>query len=290
MFHQNIDSNAQGTPTTQGQGVKRPALVVGNWKMNKTYTQAVKLAQELSYRAPQFEIETCVCPTHLALKGVANVILFDRVALKLGAQNVSWEADGAFTGEISAHMLKEEGCSYCIVGHSERRQKLFENDEQISDKILALIREGISPILCCGEPLVVYEAQGTRDFIKDQVYRALAPLKSKLSSGELEQLQRAASCYEAPALVLAYEPIWAIGTGKVATPEYANKVCQAIREVLAELFGEEFSQATRVLYGGSVKAENASLFFEQDHIDGALVGGAALDAAQFAGIVEAARA
>lgn len=288
MFHQNSYGSMQETSSVVAACTTRPALVVGNWKMNKTYVQAVKLAQELSYKASQFEVETCVCPTHLALRGVANVISFDKAALKLGAQNVSWEADGAFTGEISAQMLKEEGCTYCIVGHSERRQKLHESDEQISDKICALIREGVSPILCCGEPLAVYEAGETRNFIQNQLRQALEPLTSKLGEAELEELQKVARTHEAPALVLAYEPIWAIGTGKVATPEYANEVCEAIREVLAMLFGEELAWCTRILYGGSVKAENASFFFEQPSIDGALVGGAALDAQQFAGIVEAA--
>lgn len=257
---------------------QRKSLVAGNWKMNKDYAQAVALAQELSYKSEAWNCEACICPTHLALKGVANVISFDKAAISLGAQNVSAYDDGAYTGEISARMLKAVPCQYCIVGHSERRQLLLETDQQIADKISALITHEISPILCCGEPEVVYQAGGSEDFVEQQIKAALESLSSDYAKDSSLKFD----------LVVAYEPIWAIGSNQVASPEHANKVCQRIRESLAELFDEDLAQKTRILYGGSVKAANSALFFEQEHIDGALVGGASLDAQEFSDIVVAA--
>lgn len=257
---------------------KRKMLVAGNWKMNKSYAEAVNLAQQLSYSSKEWEVESCVCPTHLALKAVANVFAFDHAPIKFGAQNVFWEEDGAYTGEISASMLKDLGCSFCIVGHSERRELFSEGSEQIARKAFSLIQQGICPIVCCGEPLSVYEQAGATEYVARQVREVLEIL--------VPQLEAAGISLTPEKLVLAYEPIWAIGSGKVATPEYANKIAERLRAELATVVSEDLAAGVRILYGGSVKAANAGMFFEQEHIDGALVGGAALIAEDFSEIVK----
>lgn len=251
--------------------MSRRMLVAGNWKMNCTYTEAVNLAQQLSYACEDWDqIDVCVCPPFTALRGVSNVIDFDRARFKVGAQNVYFEKAGAYTGEISPGMLKDLDCEYCIIGHSERREYLGETDEMVNKKAQALLDEGIIPIVCVGEPVDVYDAGKTHEYVCGQVEAALSGLA-------LTGVQD---------IVVAYEPIWAIGTGKVPIPEEAQDVCAAIRQSVAKVLGEEQAQKTRVLYGGSVQPANSRLFFDQPDIDGGLIGGAALKADQFADIVK----
>lgn len=243
--------------------------------MNKTYAQSVSLAQQVSYECSREElagVEVLVCPGFISLKGVRNVFDMDGAPVSLGAQDVYVCEQGAYTGEIAPSQLVDVGCAYCIVGHSERRQLLGESDELIAQKVSALFEAGITPVLCCGEPLEVYEADQGVSYVTEQV-------ASALSQGVPDGKD----------FVVAYEPIWAIGTGKVATPEYAQSICAEIRSQLAHILGDEKAQQIRVLYGGSVQPQNSRLFFEQPDIDGALIGGAALDKDSFAEIIQQAR-
>jgi triosephosphate isomerase len=239
--------------------------------MNKNYTEAVTLAQELSNALSEGTdgVEVVVCPPAIDLKGVAGVISFDNAKFGLGAQNCYWEPAGAYTGETSIDMLKNVGCTYCIIGHSERRDYFHETDEDINKKTVALVNAGVVPILCCGESLDVRERNGQVDHVVYQIKAALANVD--LAKGEQ--------------LVIAYEPIWAIGTGKTATPEDAQEVCGAIRETLVELYGAEIAEGVRVLYGGSAKPGNVAGFLAEKDVDGALVGGASLVASDFAAMV-----
>ncbi len=247
----------------------RQKLLMGNWKMNKSYSQAVDIAQQLSYRASDFSgVETVVCPPFTSLKGVQNVFSFDNTPIKLGAQDVFWEENGAYTGFISAEMLKDLSVSYCIIGHSERRQNAGDTDEDIQKKAQALLKYGITPVICVGEPSVVHEAGNSSDFVIEQLARALSGLEG------------------AKDLVIAYEPIWAIGSGNVAAPEFAGEVCHALRVVVEKAFGKGFADKIRVLYGGSVMAENAGAYLMQDDIDGLLVGSASLDENSFSAIAK----
>lgn len=252
----------------------RTRMMAGNWKMNKTYTEAVSLAQELSdvlkdQGEGNHEVEVVVCPPTVDLKGVSSVIAFDKSPFSLGAQNVYFEKSGAFTGETSASMLRDVNCDYCIIGHSERRGYFGETDEDINKKAQALIEAGIVPILCCGESLETREAGEHVSFVVEQIKADVAGLK--LKSGR--------------ELVIAYEPIWAIGTGKTATPADAEEVCAAIRKTLAECLGASFAEGIRILYGGSAKPGNVASFLEEEDVDGALVGGASLEAQSFARMV-----
>lgn len=250
----------------------RMPLIAGNWKMNKNYTEGVTLAQDLSNTLGNGVdgVEVVVCPPFTDLKGVAGVIDFDHAPFGLGAQNVYWEASGAYTGEISCDMLTSVGCTYCIVGHSERRDYFGETDEDINRKVKALLAAGLKPISCCGESLEVREAGKQVEFVVSQIKADLAGVE--LATGD--------------ELVIAYEPIWAIGTGKTATPDDAQEVCGAIRETLVELLGEDVANKVRVLYGGSAKPGNIAGFMACPDVDGALVGGASLAAADFAQMVE----
>lgn len=251
----------------------RNRMIAGNWKMNKTYAEGVVLAQELSSELGQTKprgVDVVVCPPAVDLKGVAGVIEFDKAPFALGAQNVYWEESGAFTGETAPSMLEDVGCTYCIIGHSERRDYFHETDADVNRKAKALLAHDIVPILCCGEPLEVREAGKHVDFVVSQIRAALEGVRLADGSG----------------LVVAYEPIWAIGTGKTATPENAQEVCGAIRETLAALLGHEVADAVRVLYGGSAKPGNIAGFLAEADVDGALVGGASLKAADFAAMVE----
>lgn len=252
---------------------QRKRLIAGNWKMNKTYTEAVVLAQDLSYKLKEDavdDVEVVVCPPFVDLKGVQGVIEMDAAPYSLGAQNVYWEKSGAYTGEISCDMLLSCGCTYCIVGHSERRDYFGETDEDINKKIAALLGNNIIPISCCGESLEVREAGHQVEYVVNQIREDLDNID--LKSGE--------------ELVIAYEPIWAIGTGKTATPEDAQEVCGAIREILTELYSANIAGAVRILYGGSAKPENVAGFLACADVDGALVGGASLQADDFALMVK----
>lgn len=249
----------------------RKHLIAGNWKMNETYSEGVVLAQELanalSSQTPQADV--VVCPPFVDLKGVQGVVEFDNAPFALGAQNVYWEPSGAFTGEISCDMLKSVGATYCIIGHSERRDYFHETDVDINKKCKALLAAGIIPILCCGEAEDVRDAKQHVEFVVAQIKAALEGVSIK----------------DANELVIAYEPIWAIGTGKTATPEDAEEVCAAIRETLATCLGADIAEGVRVLYGGSAKPGNIAGFLKKENVDGALVGGASLLASDFAEMV-----
>lgn len=249
-------------------------MIAGNWKMFKTSGEGAILVQELEERTSGMwdRVDIVVCPPFTALKSVSTVIELDRLGFGLGAQNVHWENEGAFTGEVSPRMLTELRCGFVIVGHSERREMFGETDETVNKKIKAVFEAGMTPIMCVGETLATREAGETDTHIRSQVKAGLDGLTAA----------------QAEALIIAYEPIWAIGTGRTPTPEMANDVARAIRATVGALFGPPSAMALRVLYGGSVKAENASMFLVEPDIDGALVGGAALDAESFAGIVRAA--
>ena len=251
----------------------RKPIMAGNWKMNKTLGEAVVLAQDISN---QFEDrwEACdvvVCTPFIDLKPAKTVFEFDKVPIGVGAQNCHWEEKGAYTGEVSVPMLKEIGCEWCIIGHSERRGYFGETNEDVNKKAKALIAGGLTPIICVGESLGVRDSGETLDFVCAQVKAAFAGIDAA----------------EAKTCVVAYEPIWAIGTGRTATPEQAQEVCEAIRSTLSNLFGDEVAQAMRVLYGGSMNPGNVAMLIEQPDIDGGLIGGAALEASSFVQLIEA---
>lgn len=252
----------------------RNVMIAGNWKMNKTFSEGVVLAGELARELKEGTgtVDVVVCPPLVDLKGVATVLEQEAAPVSLGAQNVYWEESGAYTGETSCDMLTAVGAKYCIIGHSERRGYFGETDEDVHKKAAALIAHNLVPILCCGEPLEVRE-QGTHvEFVVAQIVAACQGLDVK----------------NANQLVIAYEPIWAIGTGKTATADDAQEVCGAIRIALSKLFGPELANGIRVLYGGSAKPENIAGFLEKEDVDGALVGGASLKADSFAAMVKAA--
>jgi len=256
--------------------VTRRKLIAGNWKMNETVPEAVVLAQEISNLMERDWLEmvdVAVCPPFVDLKPVKTVLEFDRVDIALGAQNVYWEPAGAFTGEISIPMIKEIGCTFCIVGHSERRNLFGETNEDVNWKARALIEAGIAPIVCVGESLSVRDEGAYLDYVTAQVRAAFAGIDGD----------------DARTTVVAYEPVWAIGTGRTATPEQAEEVCAAIRACLADLYDEATAAAMRILYGGSMNEGNAALLLAEADIDGGLIGGAALKAGSFIEIVKAAR-
>ncbi len=251
----------------------RQPLVAGNWKMYKTVAEARQLVSEL---VPGLQaiggVEKVLCPPFTDLMAVAA--LLEGSGIGLGAQNLHWEAQGAFTGEISPAMVAEV-CKYVIIGHSERRQYFAETDTTVNRKVKAALAQGLTPIVCVGETLAEYEAGRTAEVVSRQIKLGLADLEiSEASAGSL---------------VVAYEPVWAIGTGKAATSAGANAVMtDVIRPGLTELFGAAVAQSVRILYGGSVKPDNAKEYFNQSDIDGALVGGASLKAGDFIAITKAA--
>ena len=247
----------------------RTTLIAGNWKMNNDREAAKALAAELVEALPEVPagVEVLVCPPTIDLCCVAHKL--EGSAIALGAQNCYWEASGAYTGETSVPMLKSAGCTYCIIGHSERRDYFHESDEDQNKKAKALVAGGIVPVFCCGEPLEVREA-GT------YVEHVVAQVKAGLEGLELASADQ---------LVVAYEPIWAIGTGMTATADDAQEVCHAVREALVELFGDEMAEGIRVLYGGSAKPGNIAELVAKPDVDGALVGGASLKAADFSEMV-----
>jgi len=247
--------------------MRRP-FIAGNWKMNLDRAAAVALAQEIARQAePLDHVDLAVIPPSVYIETVARVLAGSKVAW--GAQNVYHQANGAFTGEISVSMLQDLGCRYVILGHSERRHILGETDQEVSKKVHATLKAGITPIVCLGELLPEREAGKTLDVIQRQVEGSLAGVSA-------DQMVR---------IVIAYEPVWAIGTGKVATPEQAEEVHLALRKTLQTRYNTEVSAAVQIQYGGSVKPENARDLLAQPDIDGALVGGASLKTDQFMGIV-----
>jgi len=252
----------------------RTPMIAGNWKMYKTAGEGAILVQGIEEQVEAFwdTVDVVVCPPFTALKSVSTVIELDKLNVGLAAQNVYWEAEGAFTGEISVRMLADLRCNYCIVGHSERREMFGDTDETVNRKVKALFAAGIVPILCVGESLDTRDAGETDTFVRGQVRAALEGV----------------SAQDAARLVVAYEPIWAIGTGLTPTPEAANDVCRSIRATIGALFGQPVAIQVRILYGGSAKPENIGLFMPEPDIDGALIGGAALDAGSFASMVKTA--
>ena len=251
--------------------MSRRKLIAGNWKLHNTVSEAVALATTVRDKTADATAEVCVAPVFTALTSVRDALKGSHVALS--AQDVYWESKGAFTGQVSSPLLKDVGCGYCIVGHSERRQFFGETDETVRLKLRALLAAGIKPLFCVGESLAQREAGATVGVVLGQVMAGLAGIPT----ADLRDL------------VIAYEPVWAIGTGKTATPADAQAVHAAIRAQLAHDRGGDFAAATRILYGGSVKADNAAQLLGQADIDGALVGGASLVADQFVAIVAAAR-
>ncbi|GAA0409038.1 triose-phosphate isomerase [Streptomyces luteireticuli] len=250
----------------------RTPLMAGNWKMNLNHLEAITHVQKLAFSLTEkdFEsVEVAVLPPFTDLRSVQTLVDGDKLKIKFGAQDISAHDSGAYTGEISGAMLAKFRCSYVAVGHSERRQYHGETDELCNAKVKAAFKHGVTPILCVGEGLDVRKAG-------NQVAYTLAQLDGALKDVPADQ---------AETIVIAYEPVWAIGTGEVATPEDAQEVCGAIRGRLAELYSQELADKVRIQYGGSVKSGNVAAIMAQPDVDGALVGGAALDADEFVKIV-----
>jgi triosephosphate isomerase (TIM) len=249
--------------------VSRLPIIAGNWKMYKTRAQAADLANALASRVGTMtSVEVVLCPTFTSLETVAQAIRGSRI--KLGAQNCHWKDEGAFTGEISLPMLKEIGVDYVIIGHSERRQYFAETDENINRKAAAIYQAGLTPIICVGEKLEEREANRTAEVITQQVSVCLKELPAE----------------KVAASVIAYEPVWAIGTGKTASKEQAQEAHALIRGLVARMYSPEVAEKVRIQYGGSVKPENARQLMGMPDVDGALVGGAALDPESFASIIK----
>ena len=247
----------------------RRLIIAGNWKMNKTVEEAVSIAIGLKRKFYTFsEADIVICPPFTALSKV-NEALVDS-SIMLGGQDVYWEEEGAFTGEISPGMLKDAGCRYVIIGHSERRILFGESDEEVNNKLKVVLTYGMVPIMCIGERLEERDNGMTFEIIEKQLTRGLKNIAK-------EEITR---------LVIAYEPVWAIGTGRTATPQQAEEAHKFIREFIEKWFDKEVSSKVRILYGGSVKPENIANLIAQEDIDGSLVGGASLDVNSFSEIVQ----
>ena len=252
----------------------RVPLIAGNWKMNKTHLEAMHLVQQLGHELADHDfrkVEVAVCPPFTALRTIQTLIDSDRYEFQLGAQNMYIEKEGAFTGEVSPPMLAALQVKYVILGHSERREYFHESDEVVNAKVRAAFANELTPIMCCGETDDEREAGGTNAKVERQVREGFKNVKPD----------------QAKSAVVAYEPIWAIGTGKTATPEDAQDTCALVRRVLADVFDQGVADEVRVLYGGSMKAGNAASLTAQADIDGGLVGGASLDGGEFAALVKA---
>lgn len=249
----------------------RTPFVAGNWKLNKTPDEAEILARcVVDAVSGVTGVDVAICPPFTALERVSCVVCCTGVGL--GAQNMYWEAEGAFTGEVSAPMLLTCGCEYVILGHSERRQFFGETDDTVNRRLKAALSAGLKPIVCIGESFDERQADVTEQVVETQTRGALNGISADDVRG----------------ITLAYEPVWAIGTGLTATPEQAEAVHAFLRDVLAQLYDYDVAQGIRIQYGGSVKPDNAAELFEQDNIDGGLIGGASLEAEDFAAIVKAA--
>ena len=249
---------------------KRKAIIAGNWKMNKTATEAAQLVDELIPAVQDESCEVVICTPYTDL--VTAVAKTKGTNIHVGAENVHFEASGAFTGEISAAMLVDLGVEYVIVGHSERRQYFAETDQTVNKRTLAALNAGLKAIVCVGESLQQREEGVTEELVRMQTKIALRDVTA-------EQMAN---------VVIAYEPVWAIGTGKTATADQAQEVCAQIRKVIGELYGDAVAQATTVQYGGSMNAKNCEELLSKQDVDGGLIGGASLKAADFAVIVNAA--
>ena len=251
---------------------ERQPIIAGNWKMHKDHLEAIQLVQKLAYHLGEEDYEgqeIVVCPSFVALRSIQTLIQSDRLPIALGAQNCHHEDEGAFTGEVAAPMLSRLDVAYVICGHSERRALFAEADEVVNTKIRAVVRNGMRPILCVGETLEQREAGQATEVVVSQ-------LRGSLDGIGIDDPE---------AIVVAYEPVWAIGTGKTATSADAQEMCAAIRTELAEQYGQETADGVRIQYGGSVKPGNVRELMRQPDVDGALVGGASLSSEDFALIV-----
>lgn len=248
----------------------RKKIVAGNWKMNKTRADAAMLAEGIKKELANFvEVDVVLCPPFTALETVGNIIA--NTQIRLGAQNMHWEASGAYTGEISAGMLRDLYCRYVIIGHSERRIYFGETDATVNRKIKSALAATLTPIMCVGETLEERDAGKAMEVVKRQIEQGLADIGNDIQK-----------------IVIAYEPVWAIGTNRTATPAQAQEMHAFIREILASLAGKDIASSVRIQYGGSIKPSNARDLFSQPDVDGGLVGGASLEAESFIEIVKSA--
>jgi triosephosphate isomerase (TIM) len=246
----------------------RMPLIAGNWKMNYNHLEALALVQKLAFGLKRQDfavVEVAVLPSFTSLRSVQTLVTGDKLQIRYGAQDISTHDKGAYTGDVSGSMLAKLGCTYVLAGHSERRQYHGEDDATVNAKVKAALRWDLVPVLCVGETLEIRQAGHYTDYCKSQVVAGLAGLKSEQVAG----------------MVIAYEPIWAIGTGEVATPTDAQEAIAAIRDRVSAVHGAGAAESVRILYGGSVKANNIAAMMAQPAIDGALVGGASLDAGEF---------
>ncbi len=250
----------------------RKDLIAGNWKMHATHLETIQMVQKLSYRLDTSDhdrVDVVVCPPFTALRSAQTVIESDNLAIRLGAQNCHWEEEGAFTGEVAPHMLSKLSVSYVIAGHSERRQLFGETDETVNRKVKAILANEMTPIMCCGETLDQREEGIAESWVEGQVKAGLSGLSAEQVAG----------------LVIAYEPIWAIGTGKTASADDAGAMATLVRSVVDDGWGRDAADSVRVLYGGSVNPGNVAGLMAKRDIDGGLVGGASLDPDTFASVI-----
>ena len=252
--------------------MERKKIIAGNWKMNTNHLEGIQMVQKLSYRLDPGDyerVDVVVCPPFTSLRSIQTVIQADKMAIQLGAQNADWRESGAYTGEISAPMLQKLAVDYVIVGHSERRQYFGDTDETVNKRVKAVIAASMTPIMCVGETEAEYDAGQTEEVVLTQVSGGLSGLSGDAVGG----------------LVIAYEPIWAIGTGNTCSPDRANEVIESIRNHVGSEFGSDAAESVRIQYGGSVNPGNVKDLMAKRHIDGALVGGASLDPDKFASVI-----
>jgi len=248
----------------------RKPFIAGNWKMNLTHMEAIQFIQDLGYEFKnKNNIDVCICPPFTSLRSVKTIIDADKLSFKIGAQNMHWEESGAFTGEISPLMLSALGMDYVIIGHSERREYFSETNEIVNKKVRLAFKHNLKPIMCVGESLEIRESGKAEDFVLDQVSKCLQDVEAK-------------NIFD---LTIAYEPIWAIGTGKNATSADANDMCLAIRKKVSDLYNASAADIVRIQYGGSVKPSNITELMSMPDIDGALVGGASIKVEDFEAII-----
>ncbi len=251
----------------------RKPLVIGNWKMHNNHFEAIALTQKLGWGLTDKDFvaaDIAILPPFTALRSVQTLIDGDKLRLRHGAQDVSPHEDGAYTGDVSARMLAKLGCAFVLAGHSERRQYHHEDDDLVNAKVRAILQRNMTPVLCVGEPLAVRQAGEHLSYTLGQLDGGLAGLSAdQIATGQVAKL------------VIAYEPVWAIGTGEVATPVDAQEVCAAIRSRISAVHGDAVAASMRILYGGSVKPDSMPAIMAEPDIDGALVGGASLDAGEF---------
>lgn len=252
--------------------MERKKIIAGNWKMNTNHLEGIQMVQKLSYRLDPGDyerVDVVVCPPFTALRSIQTVIQADKMAIQLGAQHVDWRESGAYTGEISPSMLEKLNVEYVIVGHSERRQYFGETDETVNKRVKAVLSSNMTPIMCVGETEAEYDAGQTEAVVLPQVTGGLSGLNA-------DTVAR---------LVIAYEPVWAIGTGNTCSPDRANEVIETIRDHVGSGFGSGAAESVRIQYGGSVNPGNVKDLMAKRHIDGALVGGASLDPDKFAAVI-----